>query len=473
MYAPNLSSLATVVEQRCFGRDEDVDTAAKKMDYKPLGPEKLSPPEIEWWYRYTYSKHQATFNVPYIAELSPGVDLERLATSIEAVCSRHKILQSRYIGSDGNHVRRAISDKSIKVHRADSINVKEFINCPFDLADDQLVRVALSSSFLAISIHHILIDLTGLQILLSEVTAFYQGSELQPVGREYFDVFWWSQKRSLEDIMFWSSYFDGLSLLRGEEPAQNKRSYRGTSLLREIPHPLYESLLGLISQEALSLHQFALTVTGIVLHTLCERNDVLLGAPFMNRSSVEDQKVVGLFLEAMPFRVRFADGNVGKADMLRSVKCSSQSVLAHAMPWSKLLDDFNLPFPSEAQQLFDCVVTVHDERDSRTSFLIEGVKPIPVWTEGAKFAALIEWHAFQERLTVRFEYDTDRLTSQHAWLVQDLVYDAMQQLLDPEQGTYKDFTGRLTKLLKRKCAEFKLDLQDVRRMAKRFLQGVV
>ena len=474
MFAPNLSSLATVVEQQHSKRNIDMETVAKEVDYKPLGLERLSPPETEWYHRCTHSRHQATFNVPYAADLAPEVDLENLATSIEAVCSRHRILHSRYIlSNDINGVRRTFSDQPIKVHRADSFNINEFINRPFDLANDQLIRIILSSSCLAISIHHILIDLTGLRNLLSEITTLYHGSELQPVERDYFDVAWWNEEKSVEDTLFWSSYFNGLSLQR---QAETKRSYRGTSLLAEIPPQLYQSILTLISQEAMSLHQIALAVTATLLHTLCDhQTDILLGSPYMNRSSTETQNIIGLFLEPVPFRIHFANQTIhSKAEMLQSVKSSSQSVLAHIIPWPQLLDDLNLPFPSETQQLFDCVVTVYDDRRDEESraLAIDGIDPVPVvWTEGAKFAALFEWHAFSDRLTLRLEYDTDLLTSGYARLLQELMLVAIREFVDPRPATCGDVIGRLREVFEGKCKEWEMDVGDVRAVARRALKG--
>src|SRR5699024_5467202 len=57
---------------------------------RPLGFKNLSPPEMEWACKYRHSQSQSTFNVSYVARLSPAVDWQRLASAFETVLNRHR-----------------------------------------------------------------------------------------------------------------------------------------------------------------------------------------------------------------------------------------------------------------------------------------------------------------------------------------------------------------------------------------------
>src|SRR5699024_2759250 len=141
----------------------------------------------------------------------------------------------------------------------------------------------------------------------------------------------------------------------------------------------------------------------------CGRDDVVLGCPFVNRPSVEDRQVIGLFLEPLPVRISAkAHGGIERKlsahNFVRNVRQSSQSALAHSMPWSDLMQHLGLPFPSAQPQLFSCCVTFHDDRGTPPALGIDEVEGQYVSAEEAKFPLLVEWHAHR---TVRGQ---DRLT---------------------------------------------------------------
>ncbi|KAK7540271.1 hypothetical protein IWX49DRAFT_507316 [Phyllosticta citricarpa] len=476
--APTLADLAAVVEMRVQARKTRPQGT---LQATPLGTRKLSPAELEWWHRYQDSKSPCAFNVPWVAELQPGMDLERLVGAVEAVMNRHRILRSRFVDIGEGRVERLMRDEPIKVQMVKSINVRDFVNQPFDLSRDVLVRVVLSPSVLAISISHIICDLTALQALLAEVATLFNGGELPLLQRDYFDTTAWSQPTEVESAVFWASNLHGLKLRREEYEDDGcggqrpwRKSYRGTSLLLPVPQKFYHGILALTTANGLTLHQFGLAATGVVLHALCGRGDVVLGSPYANRTSVDDQNVVGLFLQALPVRVKAETqySTLTSMDVLRSVQCASQSSLAHAVPWPRLLEHLGLPFPSHRQQLFDCVVTFHDDRMTEQSvFPVDGVHPMHVWTEGAKFGVLFEWHVFADRLSVRFEYDTDRVSETLVRILQSMLLQAVEALLDPERQ-YEQLVRRLDALLQQQCLALGADVGEMRALAVEHLRGV-
>ncbi|KAI9644109.1 hypothetical protein NHQ30_007462 [Ciborinia camelliae] len=362
--APILTELASTIGGHCLSSQKLKES--ELSDGEQLKLELLSAPEMDWWYRYTHSEQQTAFNVPYIARLPPQVDLEKLVRSIKTALERHAVLRSNFMTHRDGSVKRVLSERPIKACMAERIDLLEFVNCPFNLAKDVLVRIKITPSLLAMSISHILLDLTGLSRLLFENSEIYNDRALDQYYKQYFNVTQWNEPPSESDILFWSSYFNGINLKRC--PDRRKRSHKGISSVCQVPHELYGAFLEITTQESISLHQFALTATAIVLHAICERRDIVLGSPYVNRSSTADQNVVGLFLEALPVRLHYNITNttckLNISETLSQTRSSSQSALAHAIPWVQLLSHFKLPFPSDHQQLFDCVVTFHDERQS-------------------------------------------------------------------------------------------------------------
>lgn len=492
IHAPSLQELARVVQARC----QQPGAPCQPPRPVPLGDEgALSPPEHEWWLRYTHASVRSAFNVPFTAALAPSVDGRRLSFALAIVLNRHRVLRSRFVQPAGGPVRREFTTEPISVAVVDSIDTTAFVNEPFDLTHGPLVRAAVSPALMAISVAHIVCDLTAMDTLLAETATLYNGGTLQPLQREYFDATAWTQPPphdDLETTSWWTANLSGLQLHRPDDDAEHPpRSGRGTSLLQVLPADLYAAIAdlttgsggsggGAYSLHGLTLHQLGLAASGAVLHTLCRRNDVVLGAPYHNRAAADDTDLVGLFLQPLPVRVRPPQRVVGSspctsADVLRAVQRASQGSLAHALPWPRLLDRLGLPFESSArQQLFDCVVTFHDDRrGAAAAFAVPGAHPLrDVWAEGAKFALLFEWHALPDRLSLRLEYDSDVLPEALVRVVQVLVQRAAEGLVLDLEGGYEALLAELEELLSRECGERGLRVDEVREIAVRFLRGV-
>ncbi|KAL1622594.1 NRPS [Neofusicoccum ribis] len=492
IHAPSLQELARLVQARCEQQQQQQQTPPQQPQ-QPLGEAgALSPPEREWWLRYQHAAATArgAFNVPFVAALAPSVDGRRLAAALAAALNRHRVLRSRFVQPAGGPVRRELAAESVAVPVVDSIDAAAFVNEPFDLARGPLVRaaVSLSPALLAVSVAHIVCDLTALDTLLAETAALYNGGTLEPLRREYFDVTAWAQPPpdEPESASWWAASLHGLRLHR-QDNALPPRSGRGTSLVQVLPAGLHAAIAALTAGSGsgsalhgLTLHQFGLAASGAVLHALCRRSDVVLGAPYHSRTAADDANLVGLFLQALPVRVRpparetaAAAAPPSSADVLRAVQRASQGSLAHALPWPRLLDRLGLPFESaRRQQLFDCVVTFHDDRNGAAAPLaVPGARPLHVWAEGAKFALLFEWHAFPDRLSVRLEYDSDALPEALVRIVQVLVQRAAEALVDLECG-YEALLGDLRRLLERECVERGLEVEEMHELAVKFLRGV-
>ena len=462
-----------------------------------LGYRDLSPPETEWVDRYYHSESQTTFNVPYVAHLSSAVDWETLANALETVLNRHRVLKSRFIGGNAKTGERILSETPIKVIRTiHPVDIPAFINRPFRLdSNEALVNAIVSPTSLAVCISHVICDLTAMDTLLSEVAAVYHGSDLHPVMREYFDVMW-HQTVDPEKQKFWTDYLHGMDLnpINGSDDKVNGdqqpgtvktrklRSYRGTSRMTSLPDNLYRRLVIFSAKNGFTFHQFGMAVVGLVLHSLCGRDDVVLGCPFVNRPSVEDRQVIGLFLEPLPVRVSVKahdgiDGGPSVHDFVQNVRQSSQSALAHSMPWSDLMQHLGLPFPSAQPQLFSCCITFHNDRGTAPALAIDGVEGQHVSAEGAKFPLLVEWHAHrvvreQDQLTMRIEYDTDWLPTHFIEVMEALLMECFQILLEEGNRHHSQVKQQLREVLEHESAHLGVDMNDICETARECLLGI-
>ncbi|KAE8322167.1 hypothetical protein BDV39DRAFT_210015 [Aspergillus sergii] len=466
--ARSLDDMVALVERLGYPKLHN-NIATNGPHASPLGLQRLSSAELWWLHRYRNSQCQAGFNVPYVANLSSTIDRGRLASALDIALNRHRILRSRFLITDGGP-KRIIVDAPIDVSVASSVDISTFINRPFNLAEEHPVRAVVTPECLALNISHIVCDLTSLRSLLQETAALYQGNTLPPLSREYFDTTLWSQPMDEDTAQFWAKELGDLDPSLLGKGNKVTRSYRGTSMVTPVPTSVYRHLVTSTRKAGVTLHQIGLTVTALALHVASTKDSIVLGAPFINRSSIEDQDVVGLFLEPLPMRVRVGDPQRSIADLVEAVRESSQAALANAVPWSTLVGHLGLCGQTGSAQIFDCVVTFHDDRAFAESLAIDGVSTQNVWTEGSKFSMLFEWHAFPDRLSLRIEYDTDRFTADFVRLLKDLLLQALELILKP-QTSQLDAMEQLRVHLNTQCHTLGLNVDDVKSQARTFLTG--
>lgn len=393
-----------------------------------LGQNGVSPMELEWLKKHNLGCSTSAFNVTVAFELNSTVNLGQLEHSWNTVLSRHQILRSRYVENSSGETYRDVSGPSPKVQRVPRINIWREANRQFNLAKEAPTRVLISPAHMFVAIHHIICDLTTLQTLLNEVSCVYNGKSLPPLTRTFADTCW-STPASKSDLDFWTEYMQDLPLVPFSDDGipTERTSYNGTTSAIIIPPAVFTKLLDFSTAHSLTLHQLALSAVALALSTEDDKTDIVLGGPYFNRSA-EDIDTVGLFLEPLPIRVQYdpASPLTVTQSFVESVQASSQSALAHAVPWTQLLSHLDVAPAFPNHPLTDVMVTVHDDRKGG-KLALPGVEPLLTWTEGAKFKLMCEFFAVSNsKLVLRTEYDSGLLSPGRVAEVQGLIVVALE-----------------------------------------------
>lgn len=415
----------------------------------------LSPIELSWWtsYRLHPRSNTSAFNVSFVASLGPDANHAALCRALDSVVSRYSLFRGRYVPvdvgethGDRSHgfVERRYVEHPPKVQRLQHLNIWVEVNKPFDLERESPVRMSMTSDTVAIVMSHIVADLTTLNILLRDVGLLYQGKTLSPAVRSYeleTVPAMWRNEVSPCDLQFWAQYLRPSSAPpQGILARPERHGYCGTSRLYLLSDGLAKRMhrfcTGQRSGNSLSLQQMAVAAVGLATSATQNRDqetgevgvdetDVILGTPFINRSTTDDMETVGLFLEPLPVRVcHSASKSNSKTrdalDFLESVRSSANAALAHAVPWYRLLahltdssSNSSLQRPAtEPIAPFDTMVTFHNAENG-IRIEIPGVVPRMTWADGAKFSLMTEFTALANgSVILRNEYDTRRYSTE-------------------------------------------------------------
>lgn len=436
----SFSTVATSLTLRDLGQAIDElkgqDNSAATACHEPgLGEHAVSPMEREWWLKYQLKAGSSAFNVNFACGLDrPNVDIERLTISWNTVMARHRILRCRFVLDHRVGLRRIYSDCMPQVRRAHSVDVVKEINRPFKLERSNPIRVTIAADRLVVVISHIICDLTALQILLREVQTVYNGGELQTITQSYMETTVWNQIASRQNLDFWSSQLENApGCSYGLPNIRDRVGYEGSSHLCRVPTNLYKHLKDFAKTRKVTLHQVALAAVALALQgTKTSNIDIMLGGPYLNRTTASDLETVGLFLEPLPFRIQYSPPSemASCTSFLRTVQESSRSSLSHAVPWNQLLSHLKLEPSFPNHPLLETMVTFHADPKS-LQISVPGVEPLLTWTQGAKFKLLVEFSAVSDEvLLLRLEYDTHLFSSAHICRIRELVLEAVRALME-------------------------------------------
>lgn len=122
--ASTLRDLARLIQTQGESQLNGTPLVLPEAQVQPLGPETPSSAEVEWIHRYKHSQTTSSFNVPYFADLSTDVDIQKLASALQIVFNRHRILRSRFTTREDKTLRLITSD-SITVPVVGNVDVRD------------------------------------------------------------------------------------------------------------------------------------------------------------------------------------------------------------------------------------------------------------------------------------------------------------------------------------------------------------
>lgn len=404
---------------------------------RPIEPDDLSPMEVEWVSKYLSGCSTTAFNVSFACHLDAVVDVIRLAESWDRVFAHHQLLRSKYLVHGSGPPRRAPSDQPPRAQLVAKFDVWKEINHPFEISRGQLIRVLICPTLMLLVASHIICDLTTLQLLLDDVIRLYHGAvDIQSSHPVYRTADAWNRVPLPTDLAFWTTYMDGAPSPdsvagRQQKPKKKRSSYQGSSQTTLLPTDTARAMAQLVHTSSVTFHQLVLAAVAFALQPEEDSTDIVLGGPYLNRSSERDLETIGLFLEPFPICIRY-DEDADKLhafSFLRCVQDASQAALSHVVPWQDLLNHLRVTPDFPNHPLFEVMVTFHD-RENGLDFALHGATPLYTWAEGAKFGLMCEFTALADGgILLRLEFDEDLWTRDEILQVERLIVRALDLIV--------------------------------------------
>ena len=360
------------------------------------------------------------YNVPVLLKLDDAIELPRLRKAIAAAVNAHPYMMTRMFIDQNGEIRqsrtcRTFSESEIEEVRCGS--VEELIDglvVPFDIQKEDLLRfkviTADSGNYLFYDIHHIVFDGGSKNIFLRDLSAAYNGDELEPEKYSGYEAALVEEKlRASEHYQASKEYYtrllDGVEgdclpyndVLTGEK-------HKGSNMLNltgkeDIPAAIKEYCAG----HRVSENAFCTSVFGWLLGKYCGRDDSVFTVVNNGRNDPRFNNSISMFVRTYPVHCDLENTDV--ESYIKGIgRQLADSLRYDVYSFAEISHDLNV----SADVLFVYQSTLTD--GSIFDFCGAKAESIPLTFEEDKAKIEILIYPVGNRLSYHCAYDADLFT---------------------------------------------------------------
>ncbi len=346
------------------------------------------------WLIDRFRKSANAYNVPFLKQLSPRIDISLLKEALKALIARHEVLHSLIkIDSAGNGYQEVIDlnflPLLIRDHKFSiKAEMDEFItnevNHIFNLDKEYAIRLHIledsatgNKHFLMVA-HHIAIDGWSLDIFKRDLQTFYDyylalqddrkhhrnlaQLNIPDLDIQFRDYSIWernylSQEKLAPHIQYWRKKladYEELNLPL-DNPRPSQFTYDGGGIPFNLDQETTRKLKNLSKKQDVSLYNILVAGLNLSLRSFCNQDDIVIGTNIANRHYQQIENLIGCIVNIVPLRSQI-NPNITLASYLKEVSQTVIEAQAHQhLPFEKLCSALNIPREKNRHPLFQVV----------------------------------------------------------------------------------------------------------------------
>ena len=333
------------------------------------------------------------YNSSTVVRLRGPLDRTALSDTLAKLVERHEALRTRLVMRDGE-VCQIVEDAADVTMPLDFVDLsaepeetveERWRTCVaaasahrFDLGvapleKATLIRIAQDDHVFVLTVHHVVADGWGLQVLVRDFALLYQAdrdgtaSPLPPMDVQYADWSSWQRDRVERgdfagQLDFWCDRLrDPAPLLEfpGQRPRPATMSNRGLTVRRVIAANLVDEVRRVGREHNATLFMTLLAAFNTQLHRYGGTGDIAVATPVSTRS-VEVEDVVGFFVNTIVFRNEVA-GDDTFTGLLERVRSTTLEAYANQdVPFDRVVDALQPSRDLSRSPLFQVMFVLHN-----------------------------------------------------------------------------------------------------------------
>ncbi len=407
----------------------------------------LSLPQQRMWFLDRLHLGLPQWNVAIAFDAVGELREDVLRACLHTLLSRHAALRAYFpeiAGRPAHHVRPE-PDLPFNVRDYTDLPPDEAEHCarqdvrteserPFNLAAGPLLRahvlrVGVNRSIVLLMLHHIVFDRWSREILCAELGELYNAQladrapRLTKLTADYADFAVWQRRwlesqQAQEQVRYWTNRY-AVPLppvdLVGAAPRRPRRTYRGgmvefTLTARE------RQAIGELARHAFATEFMVLFAAyQAMLRRAGAEPEFVVGVPVANRTKVEFEPLIGLFVNSLPLRADLS-GDPTFRELLDRVKAECVAGYARQnVPFDVLVEQLRHVRRTDRDPLFDVMFTFQNVM-SLGGIELVGMTLTPLtWDDWvAKRDLTLRIETTGDGYAAGLEYDADLFDAGHA-----------------------------------------------------------
>jgi amino acid adenylation domain-containing protein len=423
--SPTIAGLAAAVDAVKCGRDSA--TAAEqplKADERERGTLRAGAPgfptsfaQQRLWFLDQLNPGRTAYIIDHAIRIRGPLDAALLERAINEIIHRHESLRTTISTHNGEPFQIVAESLTLRLPvidigheprvareaRARAL-AAEISNQPFDLMCGPLLRFRLirldpEDHILAISIHHTIADGWSLALLQEELATLYEAlsraeiSALPELPMQYRDFSLWQRERLMGGLLqrqldYWRLQLKDLTPLelQTDRPQSSIPYSRGAQCKRVLPPVVTRAIQAFGRREGATPFMTVLAAFQLLLHRLCGRNDITVGAPVAGRGHPDSENLIGFFVNNLVLRTDLS-GNPPFRELLLRVRETTLGAFAHQdVPFERLVEELQPPRDLSRNPLFDVMINYLSGVGSSTTRGGLHYQPVELERTTARFA---------------------------------------------------------------------------------------
>jgi nonribosomal peptide synthetase DhbF len=340
----------------CEGR-----LAAHRLSRAPLSAE-----QMRLWLSERLGQLGATYHIPFKLNFQGVLDEQALERALQQMVQRHESLRTLFVDEDDTVFQLVLPADAWRLQKADVSELGDadeaalgqldaLFERPFDLRREVPFRALLlkqgSVRFcLAVCIHHLAADGWSMAVFMHELVQLYRqssGADALPLaepGPQYIDYTLWQRVQDLvqpdEPLQaFWKRQLEDAPATSGlapDRPRAQAPGARGAELPFALDAQSTAALRKLAKARGTTLFNLLLGAYSLLLYRWTGQTDLMIGTPTAGRPLPQMERMIGMFVNLLPLRVRVKEG-ASFGDLLQCcVQTTSESFSHQALSFERM-----------------------------------------------------------------------------------------------------------------------------------------
>ncbi len=432
---PTIASLANFLENDNQEYNIQIPQANSKEFYH------ITPSQYKLWLASQTPNKLIAYNMVAAFKVAGNFHTDKLSNAVSKLISENEILRTNFIEKRGEVYQKVKQLQEVNFTLStlqtteDKVEyyIEKYINKPFDLEDDLLLRMLLiqtgtNTSTLVFCTHHIIMDGISLEFFTNQLIENYQTENIINDAKEiqFKDYSEWlsNNMETKEAIEFYQSYLKDYEVKESIIPdviypgdkASKARHYLLRFSLEET-----NSIKKLAKEYQSTPYNVLIALINVISYVVSDHKDLVVGTVHSGRNIESIASMIGMFVKTLPLRTKFS----GEASFSQLVQQVKEQLI--------LLDTYqDIPSSVTKEDLFDVLVTFQNPDFSyQDEISIDDIKLkyLPSDTNYVRVPLLFNFFEVNSVLNLSLSYDIGRYEQSTILFIVDLFKELLNHLV--------------------------------------------